>query len=73
MTPMLRVVRFERGICGCLVVRYRNLVTNRESVCVESPASVCLRHHHRNELVDDVQFRTVPKHRRAESVLDVPA
>ena len=49
-TQMLRMIGFRRWMCGCLVARYQNLVTERESVCVEVPAPGCL--HHRNELLD---------------------
>ena len=46
---VLRMIGFRRWMCGCLVARYQNLVTHRESVCVESPAPGCL--HHRNDLL----------------------
>ena len=51
---MLQIVGFEREPCGCLVGRYRNTATDRESAYVEAPAATCLRHR-RNEPVDGLQ------------------
>lgn len=47
---MLHVIGFETEACGCLVGRYWNTVTARESRCVEAAAETC-DVHHRNDLV----------------------
>jgi len=48
---MLRLIRYERHTCGCLLVCFQNTETDRESAIVEAPSAACPAHR-RNDLVD---------------------
>jgi hypothetical protein len=54
---MLSFVKFKTAACGCLIGKYQDTVTGRETACVEVSVSPCGVDHRRNDLLAPVRSR----------------